>query len=152
MTNAVLVVDMLRGFLEQGNPLYCGERAREIIPSVKSLLEDEAKKGSKIFFLCDTHTPNDAEFKMFPPHCVKGTTECEIIPELAGIPAEVIPKTRYSAFYGTDLEKRLADLKPEKIIVVGVCTDICVQHTVSDARNRDYNVEVPAACVRLRLR
>jgi nicotinamidase-related amidase len=31
--------------------------------------------------------------------------------------------------------------------VVGVCTDICVLHTVADARNRDYNVEVPAECV-----
>ncbi len=147
MANVVLVVDMLRGFLEAGNPLYCGDGSREIITNVKKLLEEESEKGSTIIFLCDTHKPNDAEFKMFPPHCVEGTSECEIIPELASVPGEVIPKTRYSGFYGTDLEKRLGELKPDKIIVVGVCTDICVQHTVSDARNRDYNVDVPASCV-----
>ena len=31
--------------------------------------------------------------------------------------------------------------------VVGVCTDICVLHTVADLRNRDYRVVVPAAAV-----
>ena len=33
------------------------------------------------------------------------------------------------------------------VIMCGVCTDICVMHTTSDARNRDYVVEVPADCV-----
>ncbi|HJW88491.1 MAG TPA: isochorismatase family protein [Dehalococcoidia bacterium] len=30
---------------------------------------------------------------------------------------------------------------------MGDCTDICVMHTVADARNRDYPVEVPVDCV-----
>jgi nicotinamidase/pyrazinamidase len=59
----------------------------------------------------------------------------------------VIPKTRYSAFFNTTLENRLAKLMPDKLIVCGVCTDICVCHTVADARNRDYEVEVPVDCV-----
>jgi len=33
------------------------------------------------------------------------------------------------------------------LIVAGVCTDICVLHTVADARNRDYPVEVVEAAV-----
>jgi nicotinate phosphoribosyltransferase len=147
MPNAVLVVDMLRGFLEEGYPLYCGEAARSIIPHVQRLLEEELAQGSKIFYLCDNHAPDDPEFKMFPPHCVVGTPQAEIIPELAQYPGEVLPKTRYSGFFGTPLEERLAALRPEKIIVCGVCTDICVMHTVADARNRDYVVEVPAKCV-----
>ena len=32
-------------------------------------------------------------------------------------------------------------------MVVGVCTDICVMHTVADLRNRNYDVEVPKDCV-----
>ncbi|MFC1901759.1 nicotinate phosphoribosyltransferase [Chloroflexota bacterium] len=147
MANAVLVVDMLRGFLEEGCPLYCGARARRIIPNIKTLLEREQAKGSKIFYICDSHDPDDLEFRMFPPHCVAGTAEAEVIPELAGYPGEVIPKRRYSAFYGTELEEKLRQLKPEKIIVCGVCTDICVCHTVANARNRDYQVEVPVDCV-----
>ena len=34
MANAVLIADMVRGFFEEGYPLYCGEKARGIIPNV----------------------------------------------------------------------------------------------------------------------
>jgi nicotinamidase-related amidase len=147
MTNAVLVIDMIRGFLEEGHPLYCGDDARRIIPNVQALLEKELASGARVLFMCDNHAPNDLEFRMFPPHCVRGTPEAQVIPELAGYQGEVIPKTRYSAFYGTPLHERLAELAPARIVVCGVCTDICVCHTVADARNRDYEVEVPTDCV-----
>jgi len=147
MANAVLVVDMVRGFLEDGNPLYCGDKARHIIPNVQGLLEQELAQGSRVFFLCDHHAPDDPEFKMFPSHCIEGTAETEVIPELARYQGEVIPKRRYSAFFDTPLEKKLSQLKPEKLIICGVCTDICVLHTVADVRNRDYKVEVPVDCV-----
>lgn len=147
MPDVVLVVDMLRGFLEEGNPLYCGEGARRIIPNVQRLLDEELRRGSQVFFLCDRHDPDDAEFKMFPPHCIAGTSEAEIVPELAAYEGEVIPKRRFSAFFETDLADRLKALAPDKVIVCGVCTDICVCHTAADARNRDYEVEVPVDCV-----
>ena len=147
MPNVVLVVDMVRGFCEEGNNLYTGQSARRIIPNVRRLLERESKAGSKLIFICDNHEPDDLEFQMFPIHCVKGTNETEIIPELAGIQGDVVTKQRYSGFFNTNLEQRIAELAPDKITVVGVCTDICVMHTVADARNRDYAVEVPADCV-----
>ena len=147
MANVVLVIDMLRGFCEEGNPLYTGESARRVIPNVRRLLEKETKAGSKIIFICDNHKPDDLEFQMFPVHCVVGTRETEIVPELADITGDIIPKQRYSGFFNTDLEERLRRLAPEKLIICGVCTDICVMHTVADARNRDYPVEVPADCV-----
>ena len=147
MANAVLVVDMLRGFLEEGYPLYIGDKARSIIPNIQRLLERELARGSTIFFICDNHDPDDLEFEMFPPHCIAGTVEAEVIPELAKYPGEVIPKKRYSGFFGTLLDEKLRELKPEKLIVCGVLTDICVLHTTADARNRDYEVEVPVNCV-----
>jgi nicotinamidase-related amidase len=143
MANAVVVIDMVRGFFEEGYSLYLGSQARRIIPDVQKLLEAELAKGSKILFLCDNHDPDDLEFEVFPRHCVAGTVETEIIPELRGYPGEIIPKKRYSAFFGSTLDSRLKELAPEKIIVCGVCTDICVMHTVANARNRDYQVEVP---------
>ena len=147
MPDAVLVVDMLRGFLEEGHNLYCGDNARRIIPEVQAILERETARGSGVFYICDTHEPDDLEFKMFPVHCVRGTAESEVIPELDAYPGERISKQRYSAFFNTDLEQRLRELAPERIIVCGVCTDICVLHTTADARNRDYAVEVPTAAV-----
>ncbi len=147
MARAVLVVDMLHCFLERGHPLYVGDRARRIIPNVKSLLERELSQGSKVFFLCDRHDPDDQEFRMFPPHCIAGTPEAEVIPELAEYAQEIIPKKRYSSFFNTPLGERLNELKPEALVILGVLSDICVLHTVADARNRDYEVEVPLDCV-----
>jgi nicotinate phosphoribosyltransferase len=150
MPNAILVIDMVRGFLEEGNPLYLGARARRIIPNIQKLLEREIEKGSRVFFLCDHHTPDDPEFAMFPPHCIAGTAETEIVPELAHFlesNGEIIPKWRFSCFLETDLEQKLKSFDPDKLIVCGVVTDICVLHTVFDARNRGYQVEVPIDCV-----
>ncbi|MDQ4005946.1 MAG: cysteine hydrolase, partial [Actinomycetota bacterium] len=51
-------------------------------------------------------------------------------------------KRRYSAFYETELEQVLKDLRPDEVHIVGFCTDICVLHTTSDLRNRDFDVVV----------
>jgi nicotinate phosphoribosyltransferase len=138
---------MLRGFLEEGYPLYCGIEARSIIPNIQKLLERELKQGSKIFYLCDHHIPNDPEFRIFPPHCIEGTLEAELIPELLQYPGEIIPKRTFSSFYNTPLDKRLKAIKPETTVVCGVTTHICVLQAVIDARNRGYQVEVPVDCV-----
>jgi len=146
---AMIVVDMQRGFLEEGHPLFCGKEARRVIEPIKRLIERERARGSAIFFTADTHTPDDPEFKIFPPHCLRGSVEAQIIPELQPYlkSSALIEKRRYSAFFGTDLDKRLKGIGAEELIVCGVCTDICVLHTVADARNRDYSVEVPESCV-----
>ncbi len=151
MPNAVLVVDMLKGFMDPGHNLYCGDGCREIISNIRRLLEHERGQGSRILFISDHHDPEDLEFQMFPVHCVKGTDETSVIPELADYvetrQGNVVPKNRYSGFFGTNLGEELEVLDVEKIIVCGVCTDICVLHTTADARNRDYLVEVPTDCV-----
>jgi nicotinate phosphoribosyltransferase len=147
MARAVIVSDMLRGFLEEGHTLYCGLEARSIIPNIRKLLKRESKQGSKIFYLCDHHRPDDPEFKMFPPHCIEGTEEAELIPEIVRYPGEIIPKRTFSSFYNTALDKRLKAIKPETIVVCGVTTHICVLNAVIDARNRGYQVEVPIDCV-----
>ena len=149
MANVVLVIDMLKGFLEPGYNLYCGDACREIIPRILGLLEKERSAGSTILFICDNHEPQDLEFQMFPQHCVKGTEEAKVIPELSKFVTadNLVPKNRYSGFFNSTLENVLQDLNPEKVIVCGVCTDICVLHTTADVRNRDYPVEVPTDCV-----
>lgn len=148
MPNVVLVIDMVKGFLEPGHNLSF-DGYRQIIPRVHELLVREQAAGSEILFISDHHDPDDLEFEMFKVHCVKGTDEPNVIPELAEFVTtdNVIPKNRYSGFFNTPLESRLAEYAPDKVIICGVCTDICVMHTASDARNRDYVVEVPSDCV-----
>ncbi len=148
MSNVVLVVDMLRGFLEPGCNLYHAE-SRDIIPNVHRLVSQEREAGSEILFVSDHHDPDDLEFQIFPVHCVIGTNETEVVPELSEFvtATNVIPKKRYSGFFNTDLADRLTRLAPDKLMICGVATNVCVLHTTSDARNRDYPVEVYADCV-----
>ncbi len=54
----------------------------------------------------------------------------------------VIPKRRYSAFFGTDLEILLRGLKVEHLYICGGMTDICVHYTTVDAHQRNYHVHV----------
>ncbi len=144
MKRVLIVVDMLVGFLEKGKPLDCGDDARRIVPFVRNKVEEFVRSGDPVIFVKDSHAPDDAEFKMFPPHCVAGTEEAELIEELRRYERNgvVVPKTRYSGFYGTKLEEILDELKPEVVEVVGVCTNICVLYTVEGLRNRDYSVVV----------
>ena len=105
MTNVVLVIDMVKGFLEPGHNLYCGDVSRQIIPNIGALLIREQAAGSQILFLSDHHDLDDLEFQMFPVHCVKGTEETQVISELSTFANtdNVIPKNRYSGFFNTPL-------------------------------------------------
>ena len=96
-----------------------------------------------VVYLTDDHLPDDAEFKMFPPHAIHGSKGAQIIPALA--PAKddvVIPKRRYSGFFGTDLDITLRERRVDTLRLVGDCTNICVLYTAADARNLGYAVEV----------
>ncbi len=145
MKRCLIVVDMLKGFCEEGNPLYVGDMVKEIIPFVVERVREYDRKHEPIIFLADSHEPDDEEFGMFPPHCVRGTEEAEIIDELRTIVRNyrVLHKNRYSGFYRTTLERNLAELKPDIVEVVGVSTNICVFFTVEGLRNRNYRVVVP---------
>jgi nicotinamidase-related amidase len=41
----------------------------------------------------------------------------------------------------------LRDLKVDTVILTGVVTDICIQHTAADAFFRSYKIIVPKDCV-----
>ena len=45
MSNVVLAVDMLVGFMEPGHNLYCGDGSRGIIPNIQRLIEPEQYLG-----------------------------------------------------------------------------------------------------------
>jgi nicotinamidase/pyrazinamidase len=140
---ALFVIDMLKDFINKDGALYCGDPCRKIIPFVKAQIEEFHKDGNLVVFICDAHKEDDLEFKVFPKHCVAGTPGAEIIDELpVGNDDFIIRKTRYSAFYGTNLDDMLKDKAISEVHVVGVCTSICVMDTVGDLRNRDYRVIV----------
>jgi nicotinamidase/pyrazinamidase len=144
---AIIVVDMLVGFCRRGN--LASPRLDSVTPRILARLEREEVSAAAPIFLVDTHSPDDPEFAMFPPHCIRGSGEDEVVPELAPLAARgiTIRKSRYSGFFGTDLDGVLRRLAPDVVEVMGVCTDICVMHTVADLRNRLYPVLVRADLV-----
>ncbi len=145
---ALIVIDMLNDFLDPKGVLYCGEAARGIIPAIKKLLEEFRARGEPVIYVCDAHEPDDREFQAFPAHCVKGSWGAEIIPELAPAPGEkVIEKTRFDAFFRTELEEVLRELGVDEVWLTGVCTSICVMDTAAGAFFRGFKVVVPSSAV-----
>lgn len=144
MTNVIIVVDMLKGFLEKGKLANPG--ARWVIPNIVDLVQRKAEERWEMIFVCDNHKKDDLEFLIFPEHCVEGTEETDIIDDLKRYYNVHIPKTRYSGFFGTNLESILRNIGPKEVIVVGIYADICVLYTTAGLRNLDYKVTVPKDC------
>lgn len=144
----LLVVDCLNDFLDLKGALTCGEAGRDVIPAIAREIEQARKEGTDVLYACDRHRPGDAEFELYPPHCLEGSWGGEIVPELGPQPGDrIIPKRRFSAFFGTDLDLVLRESGIEALRIVGVCTNICVLYTAADARMRGYEVAVPSAAV-----
>jgi nicotinamidase/pyrazinamidase len=142
--NLLIIVDMLNDFIHEKGALFCGPTAQQIVPNIALRLADFRKQGDTVIYLQDAHDPDDREFEMFPKHCISGSWGSEIIAALKPLPDELIlTKKRYSGFFGTDLDQELTRLAPEKVVVVGVCTSICVMDTVGGLANRDYRAIVP---------
>lgn len=141
---ALIIVDMLNDFIDEKGALFCGPTAGDIVPFIRQRLAAHRESESLVIYLQDAHAEDDLEFEKFPRHCVAGTWGSRIIDALHPRDGEtVIPKTRYSGFYGTDLDRTLADFGPDTVEVVGVCTSICVMDTVGGLANRDYRIIVP---------
>lgn len=141
---ALIIVDMLNDFIDEKGALYCGPQSQDIITPISKRLAAARQQGDLIIFMQDSHAENDPEFDRFPKHCVTGTWGSKIIAPLAPLPEEpVIPKKTLSPFYGTILEKVLADSGAKNVDVVGVCTSICVMDTVGGLSYRGYRIQVP---------
>jgi nicotinamidase/pyrazinamidase len=144
MPGPILVVtDVQEGFTRLGN--LASPECERAIPRVVDIVRSEMEGGTPVIFTKDSHVEDDLEFKIFPRHCVVGTDEHQLVRELRPFEADaaaVIEKRRYSAFFDTDAERILRELAPDEVHILGFCTDICVLHTTSDLRNRDYQVVV----------
>src|SRR5918992_908632 len=78
---AFFSTDMIVGFCSEG-PL-ASERVGAIVPALVDLAQRTYDLGVRDFvFTQDTHSPDAPEFAAWPPHCVRGTAEAEMIPEL----------------------------------------------------------------------
>ncbi len=155
-------VDVQRDFVLPGGNLYV-PGAEKLLPNIKRMT-DAARQG-KVFLVShgDFHTPNDPEFKIFPPHCVKGTPGAELVAEaitgkLVRVPNEPDAKlpedlSRYQQILLEKqtlniFESRHADALVQKLgnrpefVVFGVVTEYCVSFAVKGLLERGRRVAV----------
>ncbi|MCF6092509.1 cysteine hydrolase [Microaerobacter geothermalis] len=132
---ALLVVDMNNDFVHDNGVLTCGEAGQKIVPFIAKKVEEFLKDGQLVIFANDNHLPNDDEFKIWPPHCVKGTWGSEPYGNLNELKEKVIllGKTKYDAFYNTELDEILRTHGVNEVHITGVCTSICIYATVQGA-------------------
>lgn len=146
MRAAVIVFDMINDFV---TGVLKSDRTAKIIPNIKALLDHAREQKAPIVYSTDAHLPGvDPEFDIWGEHAEAGSWGAQIIDELKPKKGDFrVFKRKYSAFHGTDLDQMLRDLKVDTVILTGVMTDICIQHTAADAFFRGYKIIVPKDCV-----
>jgi nicotinamidase-related amidase len=155
---AIFSADIINAFLREG--ALSSARIDTITEPVLALVKRAWDYGVRDFvFLQDTHPEDTPEFNAYPPHAIAGTSESEMIPELAALPFAdhftIIQKnslhpaveTGFDAWWDAHMGIRTA-------IVIGDCTDLCVTALAMHLRLRanalglqDFQVIVPADCV-----
>jgi len=155
-------VDVQADFMLPGGHLYV-PGAEKLLPNIRRLT-DAARQG-RVFLVSHGcfHVPNDPEFKIFPPHCVKGTPGAELVPEaltdkvarVTNDPADKLPvdlssyqqilleKQTLNIFescHADELVRRLGD--QAEVVVFGVVTEYCVSYAAKGLLQRGRRVAV----------
>ncbi len=145
----LVVVDMVNGFIKEGN--MADPYINHITPRIIELVEESIKESEGVAFIKDTHEPTSREFKKFPIHCLKGTSESEVIDELRGYEQYGLSyeknstSTMFAKNFMNDLERMK---KLREVIITGCCTDICVLNLAIpltnyfDEEDRDVGITV----------
>lgn len=155
---ALIVVDMQNGFChEDGFMNKIGldwTTSRDAIGPVKRLIDAAHSSGMPVFYtrytLNEDYSDAGLMREVFPQimdarGMIRDTWDADIVDDLAPAASDrIIDKTRYSAFYDTDLEEQLRALGIDTVIVCGVTTNVCVESTVRDAFFRDIRIVVPS--------
>lgn len=153
---AVVVVDLVEGFCHQG--ALASPRIKALIQPICDFLSRCHHAGIETFlFPCDAHQHDSPEFQAFPVHCLKGSAESELVPELKALPFshlfERLDKRSVSSLVETGLATRLLGDRFQTIFCLGDCTDLCLYHLATGLRylanceGLAWNIIVPANLV-----
>lgn len=150
----LVIVDEVVGFAGVGGgnlaPPVENAQVTRMIAETDRLARAFTARGWKILAFLDTHVPGKPE-PPYPPHCEAGTGEEELVPALRWLERDanttLVRKDCINGFVGAigpDGGNRVVEwVKANRlatILVVGICTDICVMDfvlTSLSARNHD---------------
>lgn len=146
--NYAVVVDMVNGFVKYGN-MHDKEIAN-IVPAQIKLLDKFQDEKSIIGIVKEAHNEVCAEFESFPPHCIIGSGEEDLIDELKQFEnddALIYKKNSTSvAHVPSFFEDILKMNNLKRVVILGCCTDICVLNAAIPLKTffdeRDLRIEV----------
>ena len=151
---ALFIIDMNNGFCNKGN--LADPTIKKIVPAIKKLIEAVVRKGEGLFFVNDEHTEESVELLRYLHHCM-GDEESETIDDLKDYEQfahRVFHKNSRNAIFAPGMMETLLQMKNlKRVVVVGCCTDLCVQNFVLALRdffdqfNMNVDVIVPKDCV-----
>jgi nicotinamidase-related amidase len=144
---ALLIIDMQNDFVLEGKPMRVAG-ARAVLPNIRAVLAEFRKRNLPVFHVVRVHRPDGSDVEIIrkerfrnQPFAVAGTSGAAIIDELAPLPGEyILPKTRMSAFIGTELDLMLRSLGTTIVYIIGIQTPNCIRTTVFDAIAYNYPV------------
>jgi nicotinamidase-related amidase len=141
----LVIVDEVNGFASVGAgalaPQTPNIQVERMIAETGRLARRFAKRDDPILAFLDTHDPGKPE-PPYPPHCERGTGEEELVADLAWIAdcpqATLVRKDCINGFVGAislDTGRNavvdwINENGLEAVLVVGICTDICVMDFV----------------------
>ena len=141
----LIVVDMQNDFIDGA---LGTKEAEKIVPGIKEKIDEYRKNNETVIFTRDTHFENyldTQEGKRLPViHCIKDTYGWQISEKLDTKGSVIIDKPSFGSL---ELAEYVADLKPDYIELVGLCTDICVISNafILKARLPEINIAVDSA-------
>jgi len=139
---------MLKDTLDVGSS-FSIEEGRKIIPNIQHLLAVARGNSLPVIFANDSFLPDDFLFRETgrTPHSIMGTEGATVISEFGPSETDIIlQKRRMSAFFGTNLDVTLREMKVDTIAVAGISTPVCVLSTLLDGIAHDFRVIMLEDC------
>ena len=140
----LIIVDEVNGFATVGAgnlaPQTPNKQVSVMVSETNRLASSFTKQEMPILAFLDTHDPGKPQLP-YQPHCERGTGEEDLVPELKWLEndpqATLVRKDCINGFIGAiqpDGSNSIIDWVRENqltnILVVGICTDICVMDFV----------------------
>lgn len=165
---AVVSIDMHRGHLDPSPQCPCpAPRAREIVAPIDAFHDGARSLGVPIIHVRsvvrrggedDVRGISSAWRRTFPlyvgeipnsdAHAIEGSPWTEFVTRVEPNDLIVETKRRLSAFYPTDLDFLLRNMRIELLVLNGGFTDCCILNAAFDASNHNYRVIVARDLVR----
>jgi nicotinamidase-related amidase len=146
-TTALINVDMQRCFVE-GSPLASPD-GPALVPKINRLIRTCRTTGALVAHTRGWMAADGSDLgvmaELVPPFIVdlytEGSPTAELHPALDVAPDDlIVDKTRYGAFHGTDLARRLRGRGIDTVVISGIATNICCETTAREAAQHDFRV------------